>query len=526
MQATLQRMAEEPPEYPFRAPFRGIMSEMPLDMIDEYGGVLDSLNVWFRKGIFSPRPGYTALATVTNPIVGIADFYDANEARWNVVMCPASPIKVWNVAGQSWDDHAGVLSGSSVQYFTATTVAQKLLFCQGVDKVKVWDGAAAGFTDVSANAVPAFYLAEVNQHLIAAYTVEGGQAFPQRFRYTAAGDPTDWIGPNAGTTNIVGNLGPISGVKKIGQQGWIFHYDGLTQLVPTNVGTAPFSQSPWGDIGKGCYFPYSLASQYGDVGVIYVGRSDIYKFNGSSFDSIANRPLEGSQLRTGAHALIMAELNRASQRQVFGFVGADLQGIDYNAYWLIIPNGSVWVYNLDEENWTRFVYNKTPQVGGRFFRAPAISIGSLVGTIAQQAWTPASMPATSSFDTVLLGFSDGTPAVVDPTVNCESTYAITSGNLCFKDRRHTKTITRVRLVYQDLGATSFTFTLTNEKGQSVSSTVAVGGTTLGGIFEKMVTLDKINGLFFNWTISGATGTPASIIEVAPIPVIGGEYKNN
>lgn len=519
-----QLREDEKPEFPFRGPFGGIQSEVPSDAIENVG-FLDTLNVLFRKAVADVRPSYTALTALGAPtenINGIADFFTSARNRIQVIMTPTRLLK-WNGAGAgTWTlITGGPLTGTASDLYSWTVVGHKLLFSQGVDNVKLWDGITASYANASASAVPARFLTEIATHLVMGDTLEGGNRLHQRIRWTGAGDPTDWTSFNAGTNDLYNELGPINGLNTLYGLGYAYQQFGITRIKPTGIGTRPFDFQKVSSRGKGNIAPYSLAT-YGEQIACYVGKDNIYMFNGTESIPIGDHPVEGSMSRMGARKRIMAELLQADFSLVYGYISSSINGQDFNAYWLVIPTGSVWVFNFDELNWTRFVYNKTPRTLGNFNKAGEVRIMDLVGTIADQTWTASNLTNNNPLETMLIGFTDMTPGHVDFTNYSESAWHIKSGQISMNDRRHTKTILKFRTVWVDRGAFTFTLQVENENGQIESKTETIGSGT-GLSLIKIVEI-KINGTFLRWTLSGAAGAAASLAEITPIYDVGGEVR--
>lgn len=518
----------EIPEFQLRGPFGGIQSETTSDSIDKLG-FLDALNVIFWRSQMQTRPGYTTLTLMPNPqesIVGIADFFTSAAARRSVIMTPTR-LLLWTPAGAgTWVAQAGpALTGAVTAPFSWTVVGQQLCFCQGVDQVQLWSGAGA-YAPAAAAAVPAKYLAEIGNHLVVANTIEAGPvAAPQRVRWTGPGDPTDWISASAGQTDLFNDLGPINGLLKLYQSGFAFQQWGVTQVVPTGNGLKPFDFVSLSAHSKGLIFPMSLAA-FGETTAAYVGKDNVYTFNGSASDPIGDRPMDGSRIRVGAQSRIFADLKQVvDQRTVFGLVTTSINGFQFNAYWLSIPNIAVWVYNFEEQNWTRFTYDKGIATLGVMLRAQALRIVDLIGPINAQTWTPLTIGTTNPFDSVLIGFNDGTPGLVDFTNYSEKAYSVTSGQMAFGDYRHNKTVNAVRIILDDEAVSTFTVTLTNERGQSLSKTVTMGSGTGVAIMHIVDLGGVLNGMYFTLKISGAAGTSISLIEATLLYTVGGEYKN-
>lgn len=523
------RESERPEFQGLQGPFAGILSEIPPHKVEQYAGFVDSQNVSFRLSQAQVRQSYlplTALPAPANePILGVFDFFTSAGARVQVVATPTRLLQ-WNGNTSTWTNiGGGPLTGSATAIYTAAVVNQKLLFSQGTDKVKLWDGITANFADAAAAAVPARFLSEVAFHLIAGYTIEGGNPFPQRFHYTASGDPTDWTSVNAGTTDLNNDLGPITGIIKLYQSGWIFQQWGITQLQPTGQGTAPFAQIPVvTGRQKGNICPYSLAI-FNEQMAPYVGKDNIYVFTGNTSEPIGDYPISGSRLRLGARSRIFADLKAATLSQVFGYATTSIGGNPFNAYWLFIPNIGAWVFNFDELNWTKFVFDNNVATAGSFTTAATLRILDLVGSIQAQSWTPATLGANNPLDDFLLGMANGEPEVSNFFTRSEMPWSLTTGPMPMMDLRHEKSTTAVRLVIRDNSAMTFNVTATNEKGFSQTKAVSIGSNT-GKMLEIIVNFPSITGMFLTIQISGAAGQPVDISEIVPLYIVDNEYKSN
>lgn len=513
-----QVRSEELYEAALTGPFGGIQSELPPTEIEAYG-FADVNNFLFRKGAAYVRPGWTALVSFPAPaneaIVAVADFFNIQGIH---IQCVITPTRLLQYFNGNWVVITGpAFSGGPAQLFSWDVLNYQLCFSQGLDKIFVWDGISPNYTQV-ATAPPALYMAEVGLHLIAVNPI-----FPQRYIWSGIGDPTDWTGLTSGLDDNVNNLGPINGIMKIGQYGCGFHEFGILQLIPTGIGLAPFNFVPIINATQGTIAPHSL-DHFDDKGselATYLGLDNVFVFDGSSITPIGDMPIDGRR-RLGARSRILNDVQAVNPRTIYGFNTYSVNGQVFKAYWLVIPNVSVWVYNYDESNWTRFTYNKKIVSIGNFFKNSAIRIIDLIGTIQAQNWTPLTLQANNPFEGLLLGFSDGTPGYVDFTNYSEIVASITSGRLIFGDRRHSKTVKKYRLSFLDLGSTTFTITLTNQKGQVETHTFTVGsgsGDVLNYIQEF-----NMSGLRFQYIVSVPPGSPTALVELAPIYDVGGEQR--
>lgn len=522
-----QNVIEELQEFSNTGPFGGIQSEIPLDQVEQFGQV-DVLNMALRKSVAETRSGYTTLPAYPAPAnedtTGIADFYTSAATRIQVVMTLTRLIE-WNSGTQNWTNippGSGALTGGPFDLFTWTVVNDILCFCQGIDNLKGWDGIAGTFTNLSASAFPAKYLMELATHLVTAYTVEAGTPHTQRVRWSGSGDPTDWTSPSSGLNDILGDLGPITGCVKIFQTGYIFHQWGVTQMIPTGVGTNPFQFVPLTTRARGNTVPYSLAAA-GEEFACYIGKDNIYKFNGTNSEPIGDRPVEGVK-RAGARSRIFADLAQTDPRSVVGYVSDTINGQVFPAYWIMMPQGAntvIWIYNLDEQNWARFTFTGTMSTLGRFFQDMFTRWLDLVGTWAAQTLDWDQFAGINPFDTVLLAFNNGVDGNFDFNSVSEQNFAM-SGVFLMGDVRHSKTIQKFRVTIQDNGPVTFTVALSNAAGLAISQTITMGSGT-GRNISQVFTL-KINGIRINYSISGVAGQDLTLVEFAPLYSTGGEQR--
>jgi hypothetical protein len=523
LQQRQQARTEELFEFPITGPFGGIQSELPPTEIEPYG-FQDSTNMMFRRGVAYSRPGYTNIyPPLTEPILGVVEFFNAQADRISAILTPTRLLQ-WT--GGTFVNISGApFTGSSTQLWSWDIVGQKLCFSQGSDPVWLWDGISSFFLRSSSNAVAANYLAEIDTHLVVGDTIEGGTRFPQRYRWTGIGDPTDWTSFNAGFIDVLNNLGPINGIEKLGQYGYGFHQSGIIQIIPTGSGTNPFDFVPIVNCSLGNICPHSLDhfNRDGVEQAVYVGSDNVYVFNQSSLIPIGDNPIDGRK-RLGARSRIFSDLSSvANQRLVFGYVTNCINGTPFNAYWLSIPNVSMWVYNFDEGNWTRFAYPGQINTMGSFYKQSAPRIMDLVGTILAQNWTPATLGPTNPFDGLLLGFNSGFPAYVDFTNNCETPWQIIGPKHTFGDSRHKHSLKKFRLSVLDLGPVPYTVTITNESNFSLSTTQTLG--TGSGDVLSYVFPFNISGTRLQWQVSGPAEVPGAIVEFCPMFDISGEQRS-
>lgn len=368
------------------------------------------------------------------------------------------------------------------------------------------------------------FLMELETHLVAAYTIENSTPFTQRVRWSGAGDPSDWSSPSSGANDILGDLGPITGAVKIFQSGYIFHQWGITQMVPTGIGTNPFRFVPLTTRARGNTIPYSLAPA-GEEFACYVGKDNVYKFNGTDSEPIGDKPMQGNK-RIGARSRIFRDLATVNPFTVVGYVSDTINGQVFPAYWLMIPgptNTIIWIYNLDEQNWSRFTFQGIISTLGRFFKNDFIEWNDLIGTWADQTLDWDQFAGMNPFDSILLAFNNGVDGNFSFTNVSEQDWGM-SGVFLMGDVRHQKTVRKFRVCILDNGPVTFTVSMTNQAdpSQTVSQTVTMG-TGSGQNISQVLSL-SVTGIRINWSITGLAGQDVTLVEFAPMFLMANEQR--
>jgi hypothetical protein len=205
---------------------------------------------------------------------------------------------------------------------------------------------------------------------------------------------------------------------------------------------------------------------------------------------------------------------------------------------LLIPGlNKAWVYHFDEGNWTQVYFNKGQLLGpagifsGNNSGSPEII--QLVGTIAQQSWTPASLVNAAPLDTMAISdvnaqtvslLSFGIPAST-PTagsINKTDAWYIKSGALTFDDSRHGHTVKKIRFCFIDGGAVTVSVRLTNEYGQTKTQTITYGNGS-GATITKVIEF-SLAGKYITWELSGPPGVNFGFSEIGIVYDVGGEVQ--
>lgn len=237
-------------------------------------------------------------------------------------------------------------------YITAAA-NQKIISCEPVV------GTVANLTTFAGGV----YIGELSQHLILVSVTDGTGTFPYRIRWSGVNniaqfDPT--VDATAGFQDLLDVGDNLTGFMTIGRTGYILREQGLTEMTPTNSGTAPFQfDHVWrGEKGIGCLHPYSSAV-YGTFGC-FVGQDDIYMLSGGGFNRIGGKAVNQ----------IMSDITGwrfLAGFPIFGSVVSYLApfgnpiGFPYLCYIISIPvtygtsQGTtiLWMYNFATQSWSR-----------------------------------------------------------------------------------------------------------------------------------------------------------------------------
>lgn len=525
---------DELPEYSYVGPFGGIQTEVPIDKIGRTG-FQEVQNVMFWKSQARNFPAFTALTAPSNEIIiGIADFFNVNGVRLSVVW---TPTKMYSYSSGIWTQITGAaLTGGAQQFMQWDAVGYKLYFSQQKDVVQVWDGITAGFVAASGSAVPGKYVCELGFHLLVANTIEAGPTnAPNRVRWTGIGDGTDWTSFSAGQTDLFNGLGPINGLARVYQAGYAFQQFGITQIIPTGNGLAPFQFIPLGSRAKGSILPYGVAS-FGELVAAYVGKNDVYVFDGTESINIGSKPIDGNR-RLGARSRIFSDLFTTLEANIYGIIMSGANGNNYESYWIFMPGlNKAWVYHFDEASWTQEFFAPGRLVGpaGVLALQQVPRIQDLIGNIASQSWSPSSLSNANPLDTIVI--SDATAQSIaymnfgqpgnSPTsgsLNGNDGWYIKSGPLTFDDPRHSHTVKKVRLCLIDYGAVTLSMRWTNEFGQSTGIKTLSYGTGSGATITKVMDVN-LPGKYLTWELSGPQNVNWGMSEIAPIYDTGGEVQ--
>lgn len=274
----------------YSGPWKGMNTSIPDNHIDRSEAAL-AQNFTFYEG-FMQQPSYSfpfpSGGTPDNEeILTTYSFTDANNNLHQGVITVATLYD--GVSTSSWG--TGYALPASGTFINTQVFTNALFFVNGSTYVMYFDGITLAI-QVATNQFGGKYIFELASSLCLANTTEATGVYPQRVRWAAAGSITQWdpmsfIG--AGFADLRECPDGITGVMNTNPVAYIIRSNGITQMIPTGIGTSAFdfnhlwaSQRGIGDVVG------TTVANYGPVGFV-VAADDVYILTASSYDKIGSK---------------------------------------------------------------------------------------------------------------------------------------------------------------------------------------------------------------------------------------------
>lgn len=353
-------------------------------------------DIYLYNSEIRSRPQITQHSNYTAAFKGISTFYAVRGAipGWHTILLANNTLFNWTTLGfasletitmSAFDSPAQFATYKGVNYWVLGTAFNPDLYG--------WDGnrTVSAFTPNNFSAPHLAFTGAVNppvapqttfgarfvgtldDHLLLVSTFEntlgtGTSSFPQRVRWSNSGfdpfgvgvlgsncgtaactfDPS--INPSAGLADIIAVPDIITGAMFMDRIGYILRTSGITEVMPTGIGTAPFQFNHlWAaQNGIGNLYPYAWA-QYGTIG-IFISLDQIYRLDSGA----GLRPVGG-----GAREAIWADLAVTTAPPRAAIATNYYLNQHYPAYHLFIKdstglNTKVWVLNLETNSWVKY----------------------------------------------------------------------------------------------------------------------------------------------------------------------------
>jgi hypothetical protein len=512
----------EIPEDKWAGPFGGIQSECSSAEIGT-DGFADVQDMVCMNGELSPRPAMviTSPIGVSGQIIGSMDFSFSlgfDSERLTGLLFP-NRLVIYIPQFDNWVSAGGTFTGSPIPYTTLSFANKAFLFssgaCSGIFK---WDGNEAHTPAIIAGSPASRILGEMNAHVVGFNTNEGGQVAPQRVHWSGAGDETDWTSFSSGQTDLFNSLGPITGFITLWQTGFIFQTLGVSIMSPTGNSQQPFIFGKFAGKNRGLIYPHTLDTMDNQV-AFFLGNDDVYMFDGTNFSPIGSMPLDGRR-KIGARRAIFNDILTLLNSQltidplpfIIGKCYNQSNLIPFRSYWISIPGIAIWVFNLDEMNWTRW----TGPWPDMITTLGIVSNGTEASGL--EIW-PGELP--------LIGYNNGQAGLIEFGQNMLSPWSFKSGGICLgNDTRHSKNIKHVRFVVtignSGIGTQQFSVNITNEQGQTETHLVYVN--SVPGTQVNVMVAFHIPAIFMTLTVSGDNSGAFKFSEIAVGYDLGAEIR--
>lgn len=347
-------------QLPIRGPFQGVVSDLP--SVEAPPAAFDDvLNFFVRKGRVQSRPVLNAFVGSSQLPRRMGSFKDANGNWHTYVLCSyiATQTPAYMLtSGPTLNALTipGLVTGQlgSNLPFGEVNVQNQVFFCNGGYPLAYLDGSNAVQFVTNVSGTGRFLAVNVN-HVIMAWCTEpakgqaGSADFPRRVRWSASGNPLEWLTANdftAGSNDLLDVPDDITGLCTIGYPTFVWRTNGYTIMYPTGNGLSPFSFSnaTVSEDGEGSFFPYAL-STYGRRSVV-ISQENVNVFDGNSLTPIGGL----------SRNKIFNDLASAAGDQVTGQILPNFTlGYNFLCYVLNIPGPNVsWIYTFDDGQWVRF----------------------------------------------------------------------------------------------------------------------------------------------------------------------------
>jgi hypothetical protein len=266
------------------------------------------------------------------------------------------------------------LNSTGLPYALAK-VNNSVYFCNGSTPLLYTDGEASLKI---AGSVPGAcrYLTVNAGHMIGAYWTEPAPLttgipqspaiFTTRVRWSDSNNFNEWseLVPTAtaGLADLATVPHSITGLSTIGNNSYIYRTNGISVMSPTGNAASPFYISNYSAApkGEGNVYPYTLTS-HNNIDR-FVGQTDIWAFDGSSFRSLAEGRVSTEIFNdlTLMEGLVVND-PRGTRNTPRGIITTFLdEGYVYLAYILSIPLlNKAWVLNIVENTWSTFTWPKS-----------------------------------------------------------------------------------------------------------------------------------------------------------------------
>ncbi len=325
-------------------------------------------NLMLDDGVLTSRLGTDLMGgNAASKVMQVVDLVRKGQKKVTVRFC-LRHLELFEYGLGAWRSFSIPLTGSERDFFAYTGWADKLLFSNGVDGLWEFD-----FKTLEAKIVPgapgAKSLTTFGGRVVAGYTIEKGDEFPLRVRWTVKNNYLKWNSDTdigAGYEDLYGGLGGVTDevtgiVPYSDTQAWLVRSRSVYQMSVSGNVAAPYRFDITLDkIGS----PFRQTVESLPAGVIFASRDNVHLLTNSGHEQIGD--------------LVIDEISEEAGNLRFASAAYDVGRHEYR-----LASGTlVWRYNLRHKAWTTDEYPFPIRSLSRQIQGVAgIPIDNLPGTI-------------------------------------------------------------------------------------------------------------------------------------------------
>jgi hypothetical protein len=383
-------------------------------------GAIRLENLRATAGLIRSRYGYAPLLGAAFDSKRVIDIFDRafDDGSSETIRCVRDATQ--KRSGGSWASITldSAWTGSDSNRFWCVSIPfdseakGRIAVGNGVDTLKTWTGGAGTMTAYPGGFPSKYGIMGDDGRLFIANTIEAGNVFVQRARWTviglANGNSTDWTGTGSGALDLHNDQWPITGLWKQNGRLYVGKSRAICTLIPTGLATDAYGFETVQTNGEGLFAGGSLV-QYGNL-VAFVSHRGVFIFDGVSLTPILgnNRATWAKRFNYAAADQVTAVVDAFNDRVGWGF---PLDGAS-------TPT-EVWWYHLSTDHWEMDIIPHTTLALSS--SVSITTIDQLVGTDDAQTGTIDSLGGTGAVTpSVVMGTNTGATFIFDSAAKTDN----------------------------------------------------------------------------------------------------------
>lgn len=489
-----------------RAPVGGLHTAIgPLDIDPTEATAM--LNMRPYKSHIQVRQRTRQIGTdLDGPVMGLATFHRADGISIPVAWTTTTMYE-WDPVTSDWAALTGTLTGSDSDLIAWVVINNLLVFTNGVDNVKKWDGTAAGFSDLGGSPPKAKYLAAWADRLFLGFLNSGAIDLPQSIAWSVSGDVEDWSGTGSGQKLFMNDESFIQAITVAAARLVVASERSVSVADRTGDVSDPFTWREGELTDIGLLAPRAFV----DLGdrILFFGNGRAYDYNLASLKEIDQK------LTQDIYDLV----NITEAARVFS-----LPVFNGTEWWFFFPEATTYpdtvlVYNWVTERWYRHKIQAT--CAGFYQASSALTWATAPGTwdTAEGIW--GSLSVAFSQDRPVIGTLEGKVLEITDQAEEDTVGPVnaswTSKAFDFELPGVLKTVSRVRVGYnaRDQLLPKLKVSVSLDEGQTFPLSRTNLLEAIGAQSRRFAYFDFFaTGETFNIMLENVDGTLIEVFEVA------------